>query len=67
MIQITRVKGLSNTQVHTVESGRPESILVDWSRQEMLADGTRWTTRWEGEPMFCSHPEGDKLCRHNQN
>ena len=67
MIQITRGKGLSSTRMHTGESGSPESMLVDWSRWEMLADWTRLATGWEEEPMFWKDPDGDQLCRCNQN
>ena len=53
--------------MHTVQCGRPESMLTDWSRQEMLAGWTRLATAWEEEPMFWKDPDGDQLCRRNQN
>lgn len=64
---MTRGKGLSSTHIHTGESRSPESMLVDWSTREMLADWTRLATGSEEEPMFWKDPDGDELCRHNQN
>ena len=66
-IQLVCLKGLSSSHVGRVEAGRPKRMLLDWSRQEMMADWTRQAVRWEEELTFWRDPEGDGLCKHNQN
>lgn len=45
-------KGLASSPTGTVEAERPKRMLLDSSRQEMMADWTREAVRWEEENLF---------------
>lgn len=50
--QLMCSKGLASSPTGTVEAERPKRMLLDSSRQEMMADWTREAVRWEEENLF---------------